>query len=159
MKMHPYRKQSDMTSDFLAVVYVDGETTIETILAKTGRSMYGRKTVSEIRASHVGKTVSVLPIFQAMERVEAAQKAKYCNPLAEITEDQFLEALNCLPPENWKRGDGWEAFRMSEYTCGRIATHFLMVGDRYFSKSVAISSSVYDDMMKEASKLPKMAQI
>jgi len=151
--MHPYRTAEDFKSDSLAVIYVEGASSLHSIIAKNGRTQYGRETVSEVRSRYAGKRVSVMPISEAMKRVEADLKGKYCHPISEITEEQFFDALNCLPTENWRRGDGWEAFRLSEYACWGITTHFLRVGERYFSKCVEISSTVYDQMRNEAASI------
>lgn len=144
--MHPYRKSSDINSDALAVVYVEGATTVETILARTGRSMYGGQTVREIKKSHPGKCVTVMPWADAWIKMQAAQAAKYCKPLREITESEFNEALNVLPPEKWTRCETWEAFRISEYTCGRITQHYLRVGSRYFTQSRPAGPTAYAEM-------------
>lgn len=38
------------------------------------------------------------------------------------TEENYIDALECLPPVDWTRRDGVESFKMSEMYCGRITT-------------------------------------
>lgn len=54
----------------------------------------------------------------------------------EITEDQFHEMLNVLPPMNWERHAGFESFLMCEFTSGVYTEQYARRGDKYFSKTV-----------------------
>lgn len=65
--------------------------------------------------------------------VRKAQEKEYCKTWIETDREDFLEMLEVLPPENWTRGVDTEAFRMSEYWTGTITSHYVRIGDRYFT--------------------------
>ena len=57
------------------------------------------------------------------------------DPPVEITEDKFIEALECLPPQNWQRQRGAESFELCEHTSGRVTCVYVRVGQRFFAHS------------------------
>lgn len=50
----------------------------------------------------------------------------------EISESQWLEALECLPPMRWERKLGVESFRCSEFYSGSITAIYACAGNRYW---------------------------
>ena len=64
---------------------------------------------------------------------KAANEAKYVKPWKEITEEQWDEMLNVLPPKNWRTVGGVNIFQMSEYMTDNITQHFARVGGKFFS--------------------------
>ena len=147
--MTPKDEQMNILDD-TATVYVEGSTNIfDVIMQKTGRTCFFQKTVREVRAEHPGRNVQVLPFSEVKMQIESARNTKYCTPAIEITEERFHEMLNVLPPENWHRENGWEVFRMVEYTCGNITDHFVRFGDHYFTTCRAIGAGVYQSIIEE----------
>jgi hypothetical protein len=67
-----------------------------------------------------------------MDEWIAAHDEAWTTPPQEITEEQWWDALECLPPEAWKRGDHWETFRMMEYLSGTVTAHYIRKGNRYY---------------------------
>ena len=151
--MHPVRNGKDIYSDASASVYIEGDLNLYSFIGANGRTLYGKEIVADVRRNHPGRRVLVLPSGEAMARVEAARIANYCGPLTEISAAQFEEMLNVLPPENWKQGDGWECFRMCEYTTGRITAHYLRRGKRYFTKQARIERGTYEALLEESKQL------
>lgn len=47
----------------------------------------------------------------------------------QITEEEWIEALEVLPPMKWGRALGVESFRMSEFYSGNITSIYARVGD------------------------------
>jgi hypothetical protein len=57
-------------------------------------------------------------------------------PISEISEEQYLYALNCLPPLNWCHHNGVEIFNMSEFQFGRVTTQYAKHQGQYYLKYV-----------------------
>lgn len=68
--------------------------------------------------------------------VDARERKYLDDPIVEIEAASFDQALNCLPPLDWRREAGVERFCLSEFTDGRITRQYARLGDRYFSRSV-----------------------
>jgi len=56
-----------------------------------------------------------------------------CKPFAEVTEEAFTEALECLPPKRWTRGNGQEFFFLGECYTANLYSCYVRKGDKYFS--------------------------
>lgn len=59
----------------------------------------------------------------------------------EITEEQFLEALNCLPPLNWHISPNFECFHMSEFLVENYTATYAKVGDRFFTWTDTVNAT------------------
>jgi len=57
----------------------------------------------------------------------------------EITEAQYIYALEVLPPVCWKNAKGVESFKMSERFYGNVTAIYARLGKRYFTFSDLIS--------------------
>jgi hypothetical protein len=86
-----------------------------------------------------------LPWETVAPLLAAAQDAAYLRPWKEITEERWDEMLKILPPEKWQTVRGVNIFRMCEYTCGNITTHFARVGSRFFEGSFR-TTTAYEDL-------------
>jgi len=128
--------------DNLATVYVQGRPGIEAFIAQSGRTE-GGKTVAQVRAENPGKTVLVIALGDAMERIAAVQNEAFITPWSEIDEERYDDMLNVLPPENWQSVDGVQIFRMCEYYTSNITSHFAKIGSRYFAGRFRTSGPTY----------------
>jgi len=54
-------------------------------------------------------------------------------PVREITEKDFWEMLEVLPPEGWKQETNCESFKLCEYWSGTITDIYARIGKRYFT--------------------------
>jgi hypothetical protein len=121
------------------VIYKPGELHLQSttfICEDTGleRVRYtGGKTLAEYMTDKAGQGLEVMPYEMAAPMIDAAQVARHCKPWREITEKEWWENLEVLPPEKWQTLQGVEIFRMSEYLSGNITGHFAKIGSRYFS--------------------------
>jgi hypothetical protein len=121
------------------VIYKPGELHLQSITficedTNSERVRYtGGKTLAEYMGDKAGQGFEVMPYEMAAPMMEAAQIAKYCKPWREITEKDWWDNLEVLPPEKWRTVRGVEIFRMSEYISGNITGHFAKIGKRYFS--------------------------
>lgn len=138
--------------DSLATVYVDGETNLRAFLTQRGLTE-GGKTVAQVRAEKPDRKILVLPLGEAMKRIEAAQDAAYLTPWHEIDAEQYDEMLNVLPPQKWERIGSVSIFRMCEYMTSNITGHYAQVGNRYFAGQFRTSSPSYAEHAAELLKI------
>lgn len=138
--------------DSLATVYVDGDTNIRAFLTQKGRTE-GGKTVAQVKAEKPDRQTFVLPLGDAMKRIEAAQDAKYLTPWHEINAETYEEMLNVLPPQKWESVGSVSIFRMCEYMTSNITAHYAQVGDRYFAGQFRTSGPTYAQHAAELLKL------
>jgi len=123
-----------MSYDNMIVFYEPGKTHLYSVAVRRNgeyRSNYGNKTLAEAQASH--PAVQLMPFGDALRMIDAAQTAAYCHEPVEITQDQFWEMLEVLPPCKWLRGTDSEAFFVSEALCADIHTWCVRIGSRYWS--------------------------
>ena len=75
----------------------------------------------------------------SMEEFDSMLQRHYASLVtdtSEITEKEYWEALEVLPPEHWVRGDGFEHFRMCEYWSGTITQQYATNGRQWLTKRI-----------------------
>lgn len=100
--------------------------TIDTI-GPDGRGKFGGRTLDEIRKEY--PTAIECSIDTAIERDQDYWRT---DPI-EITEADYWEMLEILPPVSWVQRHGSESFKMSERTSGSITGIYCQIGDRFFT--------------------------
>jgi hypothetical protein len=93
-----------------------------------GRGMYSGETLEQVRLRY-GPGVVVMNTDEAWTDHENA----FRSAPVEITEEQFWDALEVLPPCRWRRSPGAESFHMSEHTTGCISSIYVRIGDYYYT--------------------------
>lgn len=90
---------------------------------------------------HSGKTQAQLQVeigleikIAGAETFEELRDAYYTTAPEQITESDFLDALNVLPPMRWGRWLGVESFRISELYSGNITTIYARTPDGQYWK-------------------------
>ena len=69
------------------------------------------------------------------EEFEKLQREYYLNkPLIEISEEEFDDALNVLPPLHWCTINGVNQFLMSEFDAGVYTTQYAKCNNKYYCK-------------------------
>jgi hypothetical protein len=63
------------------------------------------------------------------------------NPWTEITEQEWDEALGCLPPEKWENVSGVSIFRISEHFDFDRTSHYGRLKDRCFTALLPLKSN------------------
>lgn len=58
------------------------------------------------------------------------------DPIKEITEDEWMEALECLPPYKWEQVDGVNRFMMSEFYTAGFTEMYARYNGKHYSKMV-----------------------
>lgn len=100
-----------------AVVLIDGEE----------RGAYSLETLAQLDKRYPGVLVG------DSEAVEREREAALRTDPEACTEEQFFEALECLPPMDWTRAGGGESFKMVERLSGRMTRIYARTGSTYWS--------------------------
>ena len=139
-------------------IYQPGQRNIETAcLASDGetlKSPFTGELYSDLLTELNGKREEGSPEFQimlldsALPLMEEAQKAKYCSDWQEITEDDWYDALEVLPPEKWETVRGVNLFRISEYLTGNITAHYAKLRGKYFTRNCS-TSETYEELAEQ----------
>lgn len=121
------------------VIYRNGDTHIQDTIvnwfASYSKRLYGEPLTPAAYAERFGKEYECIPFDTALERIRQAEETNYIHPWKEITEEIFLSAMECLPPEKWQWIDGVEIFRMCEYQISNITAHYCHYKHRFFVAS------------------------
>lgn len=94
----------------------------------TGRGETHDAAIRRLQPNY-GAALSVMPANEAQHRYEA----RFKTGVSEITEEDFLYALNVLPPVGWRTAHGGEVFRISERTAGVVTAIFVAMQGRFFT--------------------------
>jgi hypothetical protein len=90
----------------------------------------------------------IMKLDEAMPLIEASQKAKYCGDWKEITEEDWHENLEVLPPEKWETVRGVNIFRMCEYLTGNITAHFAKLNGKFFTRNCS-TRETYEELAEQ----------
>jgi len=139
-------------------IYQPGQTNIETAcLASDGetlKSPFTGELYTDLLTELNGKREAGSPEFQimlldtALPLMEEAQKAEYCSDWQEITENDWHDALEVLPPEKWETVRGVNLFRMCEYLTGNITAHYAKLRGKYFTRNCS-TSETYEELAEQ----------
>lgn len=88
------------------------------------RGVYSRQTVEALQQTYPGARVTDIQTFSDEE-----EKAYRTLPV-EITEEDYYDALEALPPVGLHYGEGFETFKMMEAISGRMTTIYARQGSR-----------------------------
>ena len=88
--------------------------------------VYSGETLEQIAARYpdaqIGDCDDIVATREAMMKTDPV----------EIMEDQYVDMLEVLPPEDFKFDTFGSSFKMSEYLSGRITNIYATYGKRYF---------------------------
>lgn len=75
------------------------------------------------------------------EKIAAMSRAAFILGPEKITERQFFEMLEVLPPVSWVNHGDTESFKMAERTYADITGIYCRIGEKYFYMSDSITTS------------------
>lgn len=101
---------------------------------------YSLETLEQIQLRHKGA------LLGDAATVQAERQAMMITEPTSITEDEFIQALECLPPEGWVRNRHTESFKMSEYYSGQITEIYARFSDTYWCFR-DLASKTHNDIM------------
>lgn len=125
------------------VAYKQGATNCQTAFSD-GKCIYTGKPVEEYKT----EGFEIMTLDAACDLIEKAQEARYHAPWEEITEEEYRDALECLPPMRWNKVSGIEFFQMSERYEGEWTATYANIGERYF-KALRQTFDKYVDLAAE----------
>ncbi len=91
-----------------------------------GKGLYSGQTIEEIRQRY--PKIELRDFDAVIEQQEAHLRTAP----EMISEDQFNDALEMLPPDNWVRTPAGESFAFSERYSGRMTTIYARLGRTYW---------------------------
>ena len=110
--------------------YVPGShSIIDTAELRDGvwRSTINNEDINQIRARYPKAE------FGDFDEIYQRIESSFMSDVVEITEAEFIKALEVLPPVGWTTAKGVESFKMSERLVGLITAIYARIGDRYFT--------------------------
>lgn len=108
-----------------------------------GRTQIFGQTLEEVRERYPD-----VQVMEANDAVDAIEDGLIDDEVTEITEQQFIEALEAMPPMKWKRYSDAESFMMVERLYGSVTSIYVRVGDRYYTFHDRCSVS-HDDIVRK----------
>jgi len=122
------------------VIYKPGSMSIQDVMKEDANGVLRTQcrglTLKEYTLDGDGKDTGeifvCIPFDEAVENIRRIEDEKLIKPFVEITEDEYTEMLECLPPEKWQTVDDVNIFRMSEYTMGNITGHYASYEGKYY---------------------------
>jgi len=139
--------------DIKMCIYDTKEEVVQTsIHPETNQPMWVDKTTEEyLRENHSYK---LMPLREAVELVEKANRIKYkAGVLFPVTEEQYWEALECLPPSRVTNDERGKTWHMSETTTGTLATWYISLHGLKPTPRYSVTECVFtkhDDLIKLA---------
>lgn len=138
------------------VIYNPGsihiDTTVTNGFCDYSESLYGERMKPEQYIEKVCPGHIHIPFDEALLLIKESENKNLCGPWEEITEEEYFEKLECLPPEKWCKCKGFEIFRMCEYYTGDITGHYVKAGDKYFT-ALRRTSTDYEVIANEIAGL------
>ena len=133
------------------VIYKEGKGCIQDVLIESPdgilRSQYSGHTLEEYNALNGGGFV-VMTLDEACDKIGALEDEKYIKQFVEISEDEYMEMLECLPPQKWQTVEGVNIFRMMEYMTGNITAHYVKYNGKFFCANRR-TSTAYSEIVRE----------
>ena len=100
---------------------------------------YSGETLEQIRKRCPG--AELMSFDDAVDQCQVAQDKAYITGPVEITESEYDEALNVLPPMKWVNSGSSQSFRVCEALCGTIYAAYVFTKGRYFVMNEHASTS------------------
>jgi len=140
-------------------IYKMGETNLQTTVDSQGRCSFtswdnptGEDYTVDEYLDKLGPGYVCIPFIEACRLIDAAMEAKYIKPWEEITEEQWSDWLEVLPPMRWQTVNGVNFFQVSEITCGDITQTCARWNRRYYG-AMRHTSDDYGKLAEEVKSL------
>jgi hypothetical protein len=83
-------------------------------------------------------------------------RESWVTPWREVTEDEWHDMLEVLPPSDWHTVNGVESFKMIEHLSGDITTIYARYNGRYWARNESYTLSpdeIADEILEHAQEL------
>jgi hypothetical protein len=111
--------------------------------------LYTRKSLEQLQEAD-----PAIQLISVDEFVAITEAAMTTDP-TEVDKAKFWDLLEVLPPGGWQRNGGAESFYMTEFYSGRVTTHVVRIGERYFTFNAPVMLHHADRTQKVLSWLEK----
>ena len=88
----------------------------------------------EVQAKNPDSTYEIM----RLDEFERREKEKYLAPARQITKEQWWDALEVLPPEDWRPHSSPETFRMCEYYTGSMTNQYGSYNSIFIQKMIDV---------------------
>ena len=139
------RKQIEM------VIYQYGNMFIQDVMIEGSDGVFRTQCTGKTFKEYIedGKWDCVcIPFDEAIAEIHKLEDARLIKPFHEITEDEYMEMLECLPPQKWQTFDDVNIFQMSEYTTSNITGHYVSFNGKFYTANRR-TSTPYAEIAKE----------
>ena len=100
---------------------------IDIVDAETGKGVQSKQSLEEIRLRYPNAVLMEVHAFHTLrENLAKTEPVK-------ISEEEYVDALECLPPLNFINRGATESFKMSERYTGRITSVYARLGTTYWT--------------------------
>lgn len=90
-------------------------------------SFWSGQTMEQMAQQYTGLQIGEMDDFIATRETELTSQPEL------ITQEQFWEALECMPPNDWHNLGNTESFMCCEHLCGRITAIYVRIGENHYS--------------------------
>lgn len=113
------------------------------MIASDGLSWINSRSLDDFKAEY--------PDVQIMSTEDASNSfaESYVSAATEITEQEFQDALEVLPPSRWKNHGDTESFYSPEFIYSLVTTHYVRIQARYYTFQDRCSVS-HEDAVRKA---------
>ncbi len=111
-------------------IYKKGSRHLQTTVTNGHADFSDGLTVEEYLEKNPGLTC--IPLDDALDLIRKAEEKTYIRGWVKISENQYMEKMNCLPPEKWLTVDGVTIFRMCEYLTSNITAHLAEYNGKHY---------------------------
>jgi hypothetical protein len=130
------------------VIYKENELYIQTFIMDNGKPAYCDDISTEDYLDQLGPEYKLITMQEALNKIAEVEEKTLIGSWEKITEDEWEDALECLPPLKWKSVINIEFFGMSEAYTGNI---------RMFYAKNKVTSNCYKAMRRDTTPYINMA--
>ena len=139
----------------MMTIYKTGESHLQTTVDENGLCTFsginrenGKDFTVPEYLKFLGPGFVCIPLDDAYEQIEVVNENNYIKPWEQITEEQWDDALNVLPPMNWRTVDGVNFFQCSERMTSNITATYAAVNNKHFT-AYRRTSQPYSELVSE----------
>lgn len=134
-----------MYRDNQLVILEPGETHLTTVLTNDKKCAY-------FGTDH-SKSKYIYKFKDACDIIDKRLAELYNDPWIEITEKQYDEMLNCLPPLRWHQTKTYSIFAMSEFMEDRYTSFYIyLYGIEKYYTAIRLYDKTDNELIKELDK-------
>jgi len=121
------RPASERKSNLEQIFYSPEKKLCIDFVDEKGLSYWCGKSLDDLKGEYGNVVVITYDEYQEIER------KRWTQPPAEVTEEQFQNQLEVLPPENWKQIPGGEYFQMCEYWSCQETSYYARFNGKFYT--------------------------